>query len=86
MGSVVVTHPFHPLCGQRLGVVFTKRSRRGLVFVCEVDGQRRLPLPQDWTDRGAPARRERLSAESLTALRALIDSVCRGDQPVAESE
>lgn len=83
----MVTHPFHPLCGQRLGVVFTRRSRRGLVFVCEVDGQRRLPLVQDWTDRGVPAGEERLSAESLTALRGLIDSMaCRSDQPVAESE
>ena len=104
MGSVVVTHPFHPLRGQRLGVVFQQRSRQGLVFVCEVEDQgqsRRVPLPQDWTDRGVPAETDRLSSDSLTTLRGLIDSVetkrlavapdkidsaCRSDHSVAESE
>jgi hypothetical protein len=33
-GSVVVTHPFHPLRGQRLEVLFVKRRGPAVVFVC----------------------------------------------------
>jgi len=34
LGFVVVTHPFHPLSGQRLEVLFAKRRDDGVVFVC----------------------------------------------------
>lgn len=46
-----VTHPFHPLLGRRLPVLFAAQTRRGLLFVCEVDGVRRVTLRQEWTDR-----------------------------------
>jgi uncharacterized protein DUF5372 len=72
---LVVTHPFHPLCGRSLPVLFERRTRRGLWFVCEVDGRSRVTLRQEWTDRGAPAGERRLSADGLTALRAVIDAV-----------
>jgi hypothetical protein len=56
LGSVVVTHPFHPLNGRRLEVLFVKRRGDAVVFVCSggLGGQMTLPLA--WTDRGeAPA-------------------------------
>ena len=34
LGFVVVTHPFHPLRGQRLEVLFVKRRGTDMVFVC----------------------------------------------------
>jgi hypothetical protein len=71
----VVTHPFHALAGQRLPVVFVQRRRWGLVFMCEVDGVRRVALRQEWTDRGVPAAAVRLSVEGLAALRALLDTL-----------
>jgi hypothetical protein len=75
---LVVTHPFHPWCGRELVVLFECRTRRGLWFVCEVDGGRRATLRQEWTDRGPAAADERLSVEGLAAARRLLDAwACR---------
>jgi hypothetical protein len=84
---LVVTHPFHPLCGRELVVLFERHTRRGLWFVCEVDGQRRVTLRQEWTDRGVPAVEQRLAVDGLTALRAVIDAMtarCSSDPRVGE--
>ncbi len=56
-------------------MLFERRTRRGLWFVCEVDGQARVTLRQEWTDRGVPASEQRLGAEGLTRLRAVIDAM-----------
>jgi hypothetical protein len=74
-GFVVVTHPFHPLNGQRLDVLYVKRRGADTVFVCSggVSGQITLPLP--WTDRGEPPLARRLSAERLAGLDTLIRSI-----------
>jgi Family of unknown function (DUF5372) len=71
----VITHPFHPLKGQSLVVLFKQRGRHGLFFVCEVDGRLRITVAQDWTDRGVPASSDRLAIEGLSATRALIDKI-----------
>ncbi|QIZ37885.1 DUF5372 family protein [Saccharopolyspora sp. ASAGF58] len=71
----MVTHPFHPLLGRELVVLFERHTRRGLWFVCEVDGQRRVTLRQEWTDRGVLAAEQRLAVEGLGALREVIDAV-----------
>jgi hypothetical protein len=70
--SIVVTHPFHPLTGQRLAVIFEKR-RPGTerVLVCEGGPAGRVTLPIAWTNR-APARQtNRLAIEGLVELVAL---------------
>jgi hypothetical protein len=72
---LVITHPFHPLKGQSLVVLFTQRKRHGLFFVCEVEGRRRITMAQDWTDRGVPASSDRLAVEGLSAARTLIDKI-----------
>lgn len=56
-------------------VLFERHTRRGLWFVCEVDGQRRVTLRQEWTDRGVLAAEQRLAVEGLGALREVIDAV-----------
>jgi hypothetical protein len=68
LGFVVVTHPFHPLSGQRLEVLFAKRRNDGMVFVCAGGIYGSITLPLAWTDRGEPPRACRLSAEGLAAL------------------
>src|SRR2546423_13530215 len=73
--SLVITHPFHPLFGQRLVVLFAQHKRTGLVFVCEVEGRRRVSVRQEWTDRGVPASTDRLAVEGLTAARELVDAI-----------
>jgi hypothetical protein len=34
-GSLVVTHPFHPLNGQELAILLERKRPEGLVYVCE---------------------------------------------------
>ena len=68
LGSLVVTHPFHPLSGQRLEVLFAKRRDDGVVFVCSGGFSGQITLPEGWTDRSKPPLACRLSAEGLAAL------------------
>ena len=69
-GFVVVTHPFHPLSGQRLEILYAKRRGADTVFVCAGGLSGQMTLPQAWTDRGQPSGTGRLSAGGLAALRA----------------
>jgi hypothetical protein len=89
LGSLVVTHPFHPLFGQCLPVLFTKRRGGVLVMVCAggVGGRVTVTLPLAWTDRGPVSDGHRLSVDALVALGdlliALIDmSVQKGQDLV----
>ena len=75
LGFVVVTHPFNPLIGQRLEVLYVKRRGADEVFVCAggVGGQ--VTLPRSWTDRGAPAQSQRVSGEGLSDLVAVTRAI-----------
>lgn len=73
----MVTHPFHPLAGRRVEVLFTKRRAGAAVFVCADGVSRSVTLPQEWTDRGPQPFEHRLSVEGLTAARALVDALPR---------
>jgi hypothetical protein len=75
LGSLVVTHPFHPLTGQRLEVLFARRRGDAVVFVCAGGGCGQVTLPRAWTDRGEPALGYRLSVEGLAALDTLARSL-----------
>jgi hypothetical protein len=68
LGSVVVTHPFHPLKGRRLEILFVKRRGVAAVFVCSGGLGGQMTLPVAWTDRGEPPVAHRLSVEGLAAL------------------
>ena len=72
MGFVVVTHPFHPLVGERLEILFSKRRDDGVVFVCAGGVYGSITLPQAWTDRGEPPLAHRLSVEGLVSLDTLV--------------
>ena len=74
-GFVVVTHPFCPLSGQRLEVLYVKRRGADTVFVCSGGVSGQITLPQPWTDRGEPAAPRRLSAEGLAGLDTLARSL-----------
>ena len=56
MGFVIVTHPFHPLNGQRLEVLYAKRRGADTVFVCAGGFSGQLTLPESWTARGEQAQ------------------------------
>jgi hypothetical protein len=51
---VTITHPFHPLSGQRLQVLYTKWVASTRMYVAGT-GQRGLAIPESWTDRIPPS-------------------------------
>jgi hypothetical protein len=72
---VVVTHPFHPLNGQWLEVLYLKRRGADTVFVCSGGVSGQITLPRSWTGRGEPPLARRLSAEGLAELDTLARSL-----------
>ena len=75
MGFVIVTHPFHPLRGERLEVLFVKRRGTDVVFVCAGTAGGQVTLPHSWTDRSEPAVAHRLSLQGLADLAAVTRTV-----------
>jgi Family of unknown function (DUF5372) len=75
LGFVVVTHPFHPLCGQRLVVLFVKRRGTDVVFVCAGTAGGQVTLAHSWTDRSEPAVAHRLSVQGLADLAAATRAI-----------
>lgn len=68
----MVTHPFHPLCGERLRVLFVRRIGAGRIYVCEGGPLGSVALPEDATDRGPEPAERPLSIEVLATLVALV--------------
>src|ERR1035437_2819006 len=70
---LTVTHPFHPLAGQRLGVVFERHYKvTGLSLCCEGGPAGTVRLAGAWTDRGKPAGLRALGYEELVELAGLV--------------
>ena len=72
---MVVAHPFHPLNGQRLEVLYVKRRGTDTVFVCAGGVSGQITVPQAWTDRDELPVVRRLSAEGLAELDTLARSL-----------
>jgi hypothetical protein len=70
-----VTHPFHPLAGQRMEVLFERRVPNGLGLSCDGGRLGRILVLAAWTDRTAPERPARLSFEALVNLAAVITAL-----------
>jgi hypothetical protein len=68
----VVTHPFHPLNGQELAILFQRKRPEGLVYVCEGGPLGTIGLPAAWTSLGEPAAKRPLTIEVLIELVALM--------------
>jgi hypothetical protein len=72
LGSLIVTHPFHPLQGQRLDILFERKGPEGHLYVCEGGALGTIGLPVAWTSLGEPAAERPLTVEALIELAALI--------------
>ena len=72
---VTVTHPFHPLCGERLRLLSQVRSPRGLELDCDGGRPGRVRLPAAWTDRVPSEAGARVSAEVLAAMAAVMAAI-----------
>ena len=72
--SLVVTHPFHPLVGQRLPILYERhgRSTRRRVYVCDGGALGIFYLPEGFTDREDSPAVEPLTVDSLTRLAGTI--------------
>ena len=72
--SLVVTHPFHPLCGQRVAILYERRLRGARLYVCE-GPLGSIGILEDATDRGPEPALMPLSGEVLATLVALVAAV-----------
>jgi Family of unknown function (DUF5372) len=75
LGSLVVTHPFHPLAGERLEVLYVRRFPTGRVYVCAGGGGRNVALDEDATDRGLGPAERPLTLEVLVELLAVVVAI-----------
>jgi hypothetical protein len=71
----VVTHPFHPLSGQRLEVLFERRQAAELVLSCDGGALGRMWLPATWTDRARLEQPAKLSYEALVELATVMVAI-----------
>jgi hypothetical protein len=70
-----VTHPFHPLSGKRLRVLFERKLPGGPAVSCEGGPLGSVMLPLTWTDRGPAAASGPLTYEVLIGLAAAVSAV-----------
>jgi hypothetical protein len=77
LGCLTVTHPFHPLHGRQLPVLFVKKRVGRVVYVCEADvaGRATVTFAEAWTDRGPAPAAYRLSLEGLRVLDTLVAAI-----------
>ena len=69
LGSLVVTHPFHPLVGRRLEVLYVRCEAAGRMYVCDAGDGRNVKLDEAATDRGPVPAQRPLTFEVLVAWR-----------------
>jgi uncharacterized protein DUF5372 len=72
-----VTHPFHPLVGRQLPILFTRRRATDRIYICEGGALGTVTLPEEFTDRGLPPAARPLTAEVLAELAATIRTLKR---------
>jgi hypothetical protein len=82
LGSLVVTHPFHPLRGHRLDVLQTRRWGASRMYVCDGGLLGSVVLSEEATDRGPEAAERPLTVEVLAGLAVLVADLA-GERGVA---
>jgi len=66
LGWALITHPFHPLKGQRFAILKI-RKMSGLEVLSLYDDKRgSLPIPRDWTDQALLSPHEGLIEREKT--------------------
>jgi hypothetical protein len=76
LGWAEITHPFHPLRGQRFPILKTRRVSGIDTLVLRGTSMGTFAVPQQWTDQGGkPQKNNFLDFSCLTALRDLVRSL-----------
>ena len=71
----MVTHPFHPLKGQQLDILFERKLGEGRLYACEVGALGTIGLPVAWTSMSEPAAERALTVEMLVELAGLVKAL-----------
>ena len=74
MDSLVVTHPFHPLRGERLVVLSERRGGATRLYLCEAPSGA-VALPEEATDRGPEPAERPLTIGVLAELAVVIAGI-----------
>jgi hypothetical protein len=77
---LVVTHPFHALCGKQVQVLYEGRDRwRRKVYICDAGPLGIFMLPEDFTDRASPGPvgKSPVDADLLSELATLVTAIRR---------
>jgi hypothetical protein len=75
-GSVEITHPFHPMRGQRFSVLKSRCVRGVECLVLKGSESGTFAVPRDWTDQARPdAYRDAEVAPHLLKLESLLSIV-----------
>ena len=74
----MVTHPFHPLVGRRLEVLYVRREAAGRMYVCDGGGGRNVKLDEAATDRGPGSAGRPLSFEVLVEVATVVAALGGG--------
>jgi hypothetical protein len=77
---LVVTHPFHPLFGERLEVLYVRRLATGRVYVCDGGRFGGVSLPESATDRGPEPAERPVTFEVLVELAAVVAAIHGGKE------
>jgi hypothetical protein len=75
LGSLVVTHPFHPLSGERLSILFERRWAGSRLYVCEGGPLGSVTLPEEATDRGPEPAAGPLTVEVLVEFVVVVGAI-----------
>jgi len=75
LGSLVVTHPFHPLKGQQLNILFERKLGDRRLYVCEGGALGTIGLPSGWTSLSEPTAERALTVEVLVELAGLVKAL-----------
>jgi Family of unknown function (DUF5372) len=83
LGSAEITHPFHPLRGQRFAVLKVRRVSGVATLSMRHAELGSFAVRQEWTDRGAPAAEAgdhalMINAFGLAELATVVDFITRG--------
>ncbi len=54
LGYVTITHPFHPLQGQRLEILSTRKWGEKDIFSLQTEAMGTIAVARDWTDKTDP--------------------------------
>ncbi len=71
----MVTHPFHPLKGVQLSILFERKRPEGRLYICEGGPLGTIGLPVAWTSLSEPPAERPVTIEVLVELAALVKAL-----------